>query len=329
MKNINKINLPSKGYYSLSVKDKDGNIVEDKCINNVNNVITYAGAFRALFDQELTTSYYCKVGTGTTEITRSDTSLGSALAPESSNSSSGRAGKEVDNLDGTSTLTLTRTMTFSLGAISTTISEVGVFSNSGDTFIAGQLIKDELGDPTTVTILSDEQLTVTYTLEWTVPNQTVNVGSGTVTDSNSNTYDYEVWVQPYFREYTINDSNEASKWPIRDDFLINQLCGTTGSPIGGVVETGTGTISRTDGTVTFSGNTITWTPSSTSGTIGFVTMWGTGNTASSNYSIVDTATALGPEGSQAAGAVVVKFLDPVTKTTSDTFALACSFEIEI
>jgi len=90
----NKVNLKSKGYYSLSVYKADGTEVLEKKIDNTPNVVTYNGAFALFFTtQNLLGSMTTVVGTGTTEIVRSATSLGSQLAESSASSSTNRSMK--------------------------------------------------------------------------------------------------------------------------------------------------------------------------------------------------------------------------------------------
>ena len=88
--NTNKtLSLKSKGYYSLTVLDKDGNVVKDKSIDKTENVITYDGAYRLLFEDRLNDTLYAAIGTGSTEILRTSGGLG--------NESSGRSsGKNVE-----------------------------------------------------------------------------------------------------------------------------------------------------------------------------------------------------------------------------------------
>lgn len=210
---MKKIKLEAKGRYSLTVLDSEKNVVKDKQLNNIENVVTYVGAFSFFFGDPFR-DLRAAVGTGNVERVRSDTSLGAEDPGRSASSGSvPRLGNEVDNLDGTSTLSLTRTFEFSLGEKVGTFSEIGLFSSpSSSDLIAGQLIKDELGNPTTITLLSDEQLIVTYTIDLTVPNNSINSGTGTVTDAASNTYNYTCWAQPYFARYEINNSSGFSRY---------------------------------------------------------------------------------------------------------------------
>ena len=205
------INLGAKGRYSLKVLDKNGEEVTEKRVEDTKNVVTYDGAYRMLFSQDLFDDFRARVGTGVTEINRDSTSLGNPDSNQSVGVDAARSG-EIDNGDGTSTIVTERVMTFSLGAIVGTFSEVGVYHESSGAFIAGQLIKDEFGTPTTITVLADEQLIVTYLIEVTFPNGEVSVsptiGSGSVTTPEG-TSSYTIYGQPFFNQYSIGSSDDG------------------------------------------------------------------------------------------------------------------------
>jgi hypothetical protein len=76
---------------------------------------------------------------------------------------------------------------FAAGAAEGNLSEVGVgWSTSGSDLFSRALILDGLGDPTTITVLSDEFLDVTYELRQYAPTADV---TGTVVDG-SDSYDF-------------------------------------------------------------------------------------------------------------------------------------------
>lgn len=325
------VKLGSRGYFSLAKYDAEGNPRTEGCPKNAtDNVVTYEGASYSLVaDNNVSRIFerlYGAIGTGVSEIVRTDTSLGNQSSGRTARSGApSRAGNEVDNLDGTSTVTCTRTMPFSLGEKVGTFSEVGMYtSSSGGTFIAGQLIKDEFGDPTTVTVLADEQLVITYTIEWVVPNTSKLVGTGTVTDANSNNYNYEVWAQPYFCEYTgTSKSCRLNEYSSCDNFLFRAADGTT--VLGSSIDTGDGYKNRYthngSGLVTSTTAPYTYSPAGTAFTDavfigGYVT-----SATSSITDIVDTATALTNSHPGSYSAFVVKFLNPVTKTSSQSFSM--------
>ena len=218
------VNVKRNGYYGIKVFKASGEEVKEKSVNKVENTITDNGAYHSLFSSyssQIFDTLYCATGTGTTERTTDSTGLGNLIdvasngvgasrGPDSNNT------EEVDNGDGTTTISVTRVFTFDLGAINGNISEVGLYTSSSLTyystvFIAGQLIKNEFGEPTTITLLEDEQLQVTYVLEWTVPNVATLAASGNTTINGVDTY-YEMWVQPYFVDWKGLSSNKATNW---------------------------------------------------------------------------------------------------------------------
>jgi len=323
MENKKSIKLGSKGHYNLTVLNSEGSRVEEKCTGEISNVITNTGAFNSFFGGQMFNRGVAVLGTGSVEITETDTGLTNQDGGASANSDlPSRSGNEVDNLDGTATLTITREMTFTLGSKVGTFSEVGI-SVSG--FIAGQLIKDEFGDPTTITILSDEQLIVTYTLEWTYPNVSTLVGTGTVTDSASNSYGYEVWVQPYFSVYTLNASRTSNNVYSGGDVGMWKADGTTSAKSDSFHGGGnsSGVQDATAKTLTFTSNFYQLSPSD--GTITdaiFISCW-SGDYAFSAR-IADTATALVDPmvnvNGRGGASVVLKFDTAINKTTDDTFS---------
>jgi hypothetical protein len=336
MKKINSVNFGSKGYFTVSVLNAAGEVQANKIVGPTANVVTYAGAFWALIDQGLFGSYQCRVGTGTVERTRSSTALGVDFGALSGGSGGTvRSGNEVDNLDGTSTLTLTRTMEFGLGTTAGTFSELAVFS--GAQMIAGQLIKDAGGSPTTVTVLADEQLVVSYVIEWTVPNTSVLVGTGTVTDAATNNYNYEVWAQPYFNEYAnIGNSNTDYRYndgaTTIDEIGFKAADGVTeladsgdiGNGFGGrYSHNGSGVVTVTSAPYVFSPASLTFT------NLVFMTFFCFNSNTANQSTVTNTATALAVSNSFNGITYVVKFLTPVTKTSSDSFAVDITATINI
>lgn len=198
-----------KGSFSLKVLDKDGNEIKEKRIEKTNNIITDKALARGMTVNNFNPPAYLfeypwkvGVGTGTTEIVGSDTALGNLTAytgQKTGNYSEDIGLTVVDNGDGTDTWTRGGEYAYALGAFNgDVLSEVGVFGYLGDSendMIAGQLIKDGLGDPTTVTVLSDEQLIVEYNIEITAPNTIQLAGTGTA-DINGTPVGYSFYVYP-------------------------------------------------------------------------------------------------------------------------------------
>jgi len=330
------IKMGVKGRYSLSVLDKNGKIKKEKSINNTSNAVTYNGAYVSFCFSGLFDTYYAAIGTGTTEITRSSASLNNEDSGRTSGQSATRAGNEVDNEDGTSTLTLSRTFSFSLGEKVGTFSEVGLYNSSASgTFIAGQLIKDEFGAPTTITILSDEQLVITYILEWVYPNASQLAGSGTVTDNASNTYNYEIYTQPYFGIYTINNSNPTSRYIGNASFDevgffaadgVTSLYNTNSLGngfVGKITHDGSGTVTYTTAAELFS-------PASSSFTaLTYLSFYTFNSDVAADSGVLNTTTNIGYVNSTSAFPMLIKFLNPIDKTTSQSFGITASFTVTL
>ena len=321
----NKVNLKSKGYYSLSVYKADGTEVLEKKIDNTPNVVTYNGAFALFFTaQDLIGSMTTVVGTGTTEIVRSATSLGSQLAESSAASSTNRS-IEVDNGDGTSTITATRTNAFSLGQVVGTISEVGL-ENLSSVFIAGQLIKDEFGNPTTVTILSDEQLIVSYTLEVIFPNGTppviaTSIGTGTVTTPTGSS-DYTFYQQPLFSDWA-NTSQTYVR--LQQHNRAYAVINSSGNPTAGWGSS-TGAITNHNGTgeVTVSYTSQTASPSDFSSTDIKYIIAGSSISYDRDNGLNTTTKIINSSRYSNRGTLVCEFTPALTKTSSDSMTVEMS-----
>lgn len=112
---------------------------------------------------------HCAVGTGTTPPTFADTQLEAPLAKNPSSASSNVEGGTLAYVAGPPAYwSCIWTYTFGVGVAAGNISEVGVGGMlSTDTEVklfSRALIVDGAGNPTTITVLSDEILTVTYQL---------------------------------------------------------------------------------------------------------------------------------------------------------------------
>ena len=331
----NKTRIESKGYYSLGVFKEDGTEVKEKAINNVDNVVTFVGAFELLFStQTYARALTCKVGNSTTERVRSDTTLGNVVgATSDAAGGSGRSGGgEVDNLDGTSTLTSSRTFNFGVGAIVGTISEVGMFVSA--TLVAGQLIKDEFDAPTTLTLLSDEQLRVVYTLEFIVPNgegTMSSIGSGSVTHPRG-TSTYEMYGQPYFSAYGLAQSSPGNR-PSRSRSVYG-FSSSSGSFKDGFTASSSAASHSHDGAgnVSVTYTTLSLSPSDYNATdIKYITVGGGSNDSFAQFFTVDTTTKIiGPADQDlTTAALAVEFSPALEKTNTESFSIQLSIAYTI
>lgn len=322
-----KLNTKTTGRFSIAVLDSEGNPVEGKQIAETNNAVTYKGAadlFTATANNDLSDYLYVKVGTGNTEITRSSPDLGSPLAAQSAAARTNRnTWGEVDNGDGTVTYTLTSVRAFSTGAVTGTISEVGLYSQTNTLFIAGQLIKDEFGDPTTVTLLADEQLVVTYILEITAPISGTLIDSGTV-DADGVTTTWELFAQPFLKTWQLNGSTDGT---IRYNSTPSNAIAMTSNGItnlANVSTTYTATHNGT-GTVTFNGNNVTFAPSSFNSSdckyIGYT-----------NYTTlydVDTATVTEESGGFTRALFILRFTPAINKPSNKSLTLQLDVDVNV
>ena len=148
-----------EGFYSFKVsnskgesRDLSGIIAEDH-----KNLILDVG-LNALGTTSVVSA--CKVGTGVTPVAVSQTDLATPLATTSTlqSSSTGRNSTAPYYTGGR------RTFRFNQGAAAGNLTEVGVTYGGGSSLFSRALIVDSGGNPTTLTILSDEWLDVTYEL---------------------------------------------------------------------------------------------------------------------------------------------------------------------
>ena len=148
-----------EGFYSFKVsnskgesRDLSGIIAEDH-----KNLILDVG-LNALGTTSVVSA--CKVGTGVTPVAVSQTDLATPLAITSTlqSSSTGRNSTAPYYTWGR------RTFRFGQGVAAGNLTEVGVTYGGGSSLFSRALIVDSEGNPTTLTILSDEWLDVTYEL---------------------------------------------------------------------------------------------------------------------------------------------------------------------
>lgn len=202
--------LKARGYFTGKVLDKNGKEIVSKRFHTENAI---TNAARVAWLQEASnsgtrffyTSYRLHMGVGTTELTATSTGLSSPVGTYSATVSPGlrtdiyaSRAETVDNLDGTATWRHFCTYNFAIGDFNgQALSEVGLFSST--TLYAGQLIKDEFGNPTTVTVLNDEQLIIQYTVELIVPNARYVLGTGSI-DFGQGPVGYTIYGFPFAQE---------------------------------------------------------------------------------------------------------------------------------
>lgn len=153
---------------TLRTVDVEGNILSERTpIRNCPNLITNRG-----MDLLATTSVdvwmaYCHVGTSATEPTFTDLLL--TAKRNHTNTYSVGDNSWSQKGDGLYSLSYTRVYAFALGSVSGDLKEIGISENTTN-INTHALLKDAFGDPTTISVASNELLIVTYRLHFT-PNQ--------------------------------------------------------------------------------------------------------------------------------------------------------------
>lgn len=164
--------------------DKDGNEVSRRLAADwFDNLITTPGLnYMGNSDGWMT---YCQVGTSSAAPAFTDTSLGAFLAYTSTLTA---------NTSGISGATpyytwAAKTFRFAEGVAAGNLSEVGVGWTTNAGVYSRALILDGVGAPTTITILSDETLDVTYEFRF-YPQLTDDTGTIVFTGNIGGSYDF-------------------------------------------------------------------------------------------------------------------------------------------
>jgi hypothetical protein len=129
----------------------------------------------------------CQVGTGSTAPAAGQTALTTHIAGTST-----LTGVGVTTTAESAPYYVAHTLKyfFGEGVAAGNLAEVGVgTATSGTTLFSRSLIKDTFGAPTTITVLPDESLEVTYQLRYYAPASDVS-GSVVATGNIGGTYDY-------------------------------------------------------------------------------------------------------------------------------------------
>lgn len=178
------------GVYSFAVYGPGGELRRKALAHESPNLITNAGLDALGGKHGLDYQRYCCVGSGSTTPAVTDTAIESlvAAADYSTAKQAGTYGTESASPYYT---WISRTWRFGEGVATGNLSEVTVgWSATGAGVFSRALILDELGDPTTLTILADETLDVTYEFRY-YPKLTDDTGTGLVFGGNiGGTYDW-------------------------------------------------------------------------------------------------------------------------------------------
>ncbi len=164
------------GHFKLQVFRPDGSMRQEV---EFDNLITDTGLEQYGLQNGADILPLCVVGTGSATPAFSDTTLGTQLA-HSDNITAQSLFNEVS----AGYVRIRRTFRFAAGVATGNLTEVGIRSdNSSGSLFSRALILDGSNAPTTITILSDEVLDVTYELRIYKPAADV---TGTVTLGGTN-----------------------------------------------------------------------------------------------------------------------------------------------
>ena len=182
-----KVKVGMAGYFKIDVIKPDGSIKELAPFQK--NLILNQGLDNNLYKN------YCHVGTGTSTPVVTQTGLDARVADVagSGNSSvnSGSAPYYTDS---------TQTFTYAVGTFNgEALTEIGLGSTGLTSLWSRSLIKDSGGVPTSITILNDEILVVTYTIRIIPPTTDVVtvVGPHTCTVRATNVNSSGLWFMTF------------------------------------------------------------------------------------------------------------------------------------
>ena len=177
------------GKYKLQVIKADGSIGQET--GWFNNLVTDGGLDALASNRGLLR--YCQVGSGNTTPANGDTALVSRIASAETEHGSGWGYSTTVGAASSSPYYQYQRLiyTFGTGIAAGNVSEVGVGWASTGSLYSRALILDINGDPTTITVLSDEQLIVTYEFRF-YPIETDQTGSVTFTGNKGATYSWTI-----------------------------------------------------------------------------------------------------------------------------------------
>ena len=243
-----KISGGLRGRLRLFTTDETGKITKDTGF--FNNLITDAGLDQLGTYNPETTAYNMPfigtiafVGTGNTPPAYTDTALTSYLASSNYNNS-GAFATSTYTPAGTNPgyISWTATYTFPAGTATGTLAEVGIGelaapSPGTNILFSHALIVDGSGNPTTITVLSNEQLNVVYELQLVIDP---TIQTGTIT-YNSVTYNLS-WLPSNVSTscagpISLSDTGSGSNWMF--SVFNGTIQGITQTPTGNSTQNGT------------------------------------------------------------------------------------------
>lgn len=289
MSNV-KVDVSLSGRYKLKVF-KSG--VLQRETGWFDNLITNGGLDS--ITQQTAPFRYAQVGTGSATPAFTDTALASRIT-----FADGGVSTSSESFDTTNRyLRLNWTYTFSGGSAAGNIAEVGIDHNTaGTTLFSRALVLDSFGNPTTITVLSDEDLVVVYQLQIKQPTVdftgSISGNTYTIRASRVATSADPGWVAGGTREQfvVVANSNIYTAYTGTIGTITGFPSGTASNASGGAVVNS----AYTPGSYQREGK-ITW------------------STAQANFDIKSFAWAFGPTYWQ------MELGTAITKTSSQTFRL--------
>jgi len=220
------------GYFTIKKFDENG---EQNGQWEFKNLILNQGLDRIATNGDYL--YYCYVGSGNATPAVTDTTLQSQIASvyDSSNGTYGNNGVSPYYW------WRKKTYAFGQGVAAGNISEIGI-GWVGNALFSRALILDEFGNPTSITILSNELLTVDYEIR-VYPKLTDDIGTVVFTGSKGGSYDWIFrtasansidWVSSYIPYAYINFTSTG-----HDDRHASGDIGSVTSVPSGIVDTNT------------------------------------------------------------------------------------------
>ncbi|NWA25519.1 hypothetical protein HX866_11490 [Pseudomonas gingeri] len=221
-----------EGHYSVELYRVDSNGVEvpgtrRQPVPPFKNLITNIGLDRMAVSADWLG--FCQVGSGTSTPVFTDTALGSRISGVNYISDVPSAQPSAPYFAST-----TRTFRFAAGVATGNLSEVGVGWAATGSLFSRALIVDTAGSPTTITVLADETLDVTYQFRCYPPLVDT---SGTVVIAGVS---YS-WVG---RASQVNSINARQGWiaPEAGVLVYSETFCAYNGPIGSIVQTPAGAI---------------------------------------------------------------------------------------
>ena len=239
-----KVSCGFRGEYQLHARRPDGLVRASTPW--FSNLILDAGFNRLGSSPGQSQINHCVVGTGTTAPTRAQTSLEALVA---STTSLTALEQTVNSSVLPYYLNWLGSYRFALGAATGNLTEVGVGWGTS-TLFSRELIRDVNGDPTSFTVLADEQLDVLYRIRCYMPEGDV---VGTISVTGSGTHDFVA---------RANRIQAVGTWAFAGPTLYglgprpSSSATAWSGPIGTIFENPSGTTTNGNGLMSYSGGYV-------------------------------------------------------------------------